>query len=71
MCHFCLGDLGDVGYTYTSVGGVVSLQLITDGVESSSGFTGSLTKVYSGTDLKGNSVCWMCGRGHLGVGVWM
>lgn len=46
------GDLGVVGYTYTSVSGEVSLRLLTDGSVSVAGFTGSLTRIYAGTDIK-------------------
>ncbi len=47
-------------YAYTSLGGELSLQLVTDGIGSSAGFTGSFTKVYSGTNIRGGS----------GVHVW-
>ncbi len=61
VCAVWPGDLGTVEYVYTSVRGELSLQLVTDGTGSFNGFTGSFTKVYSKTDIRGEGVnVWVC-----------
>ncbi len=66
-----VGDLGSVEYSYTSVRGELSLQLVTDGTGNATGFTGSFTKIYTGTNIRGMTIGCVCVCGCMTIGcVW-
>lgn len=45
------GDLRNMNFSFNSTGNLVCIQLLTDGANSASGFNGTYTKFYAGTDL--------------------
>ena len=53
LVRYYPGDLGLQDYNMSSTTNLVCLQLLTDGTVSAAGFNATYTKIYAGTDLKG------------------
>lgn len=53
----CTGAVGNTYLNFSSTGNSITVVLETDGTITATGFTGSFTKFYSGTDIKGTHSC--------------